>query len=78
MKRSHQGEFLIICLYVDDILYTGSSVEMLAEFKAAMFNEFEMTDNRLMSYFLGIEVKQQQDGIFYISKEVYEGDLGEI
>jgi len=32
---------------------------MLAEFKEAMFNEFEMTDNELMSYFLGIEVKQQ-------------------
>ena len=58
MKRNHQGEFLIICLYVDDLLYTGSSTEMLVEFKEAMFNEFEMTDNGLMSYFLGIEVKQ--------------------
>ena len=25
MKRNHQGEFLIIYLYVDDLLYTGSS-----------------------------------------------------
>ena len=58
MKRNHQGEFLIICLYIDDLLYTGSSAEMLAEFKEAMFNEFEMTNNGLMSYFLGIEVKQ--------------------
>ena len=64
MKRNHQGEFLIICIYVDDLLYTGSSASMLAEFKEAMFNEFEMTNNGLMSYFLGIEVKQQQDGIF--------------
>ena len=52
MKRNHQGKFLIICLYVDDLLYTGSCVEMLAEFKEAMFSEFEMTDNGLMSYFL--------------------------
>ena len=59
MKRNHQGEFLIICLYIDDLLYTESSTKMLAEFKEAMFNEFEMMDNGLMSYFLGIEVKQQ-------------------
>ena len=57
MKRNHQGKFLIICLYVDDLLYTGSSAEMLAKFKEAIFNEFEMTDYGLMSYFLGIEVK---------------------
>ena len=55
MKRNYQGEFLIICLYVDDLLYIGSSAEILAEFKEAIFNEFEMTDNGFMSYFLGIK-----------------------
>ena len=47
---------------------------MLAEFKEAMFNEFEMTDNELMSYFLGIEVKQQQDEIF-ISQKKYMKEI---
>ena len=47
---------------------------MLAEFKEAMFNEFAMTDNGLMSYFLGIEVKQQQDGIF-ISQKKYMKEI---
>ena len=47
---------------------------MLAEFKEAMFNEFEMTDNGLMSYFLGIKVKQQQDGIF-ISQKKYMKEI---
>ncbi|XP_020266633.1 uncharacterized protein LOC109842135 [Asparagus officinalis] len=55
-------------------IYKGSSTEMLAEFKAAMFNEFEMTDNGLMSYFLGIEVKQQQEGIF-ISQKKYMKEI---
>ena len=74
MKRNHQGEFLIICLYVDDLLYTGSSAEMLVEFMEAMFNEFEMTDNGLMSYFPGIKVNQQQDGIF-ISQKKYMKEI---
>ena len=35
-----------------------------------MKNEFEMTDLGLLKYFLGIEVKQMDDGIF-ISQEKY-------
>lgn len=37
---------------------------MFAEFKQSMFKEFEITDNSLMSYFLDIEVKQENDEIF--------------
>lgn len=69
MKKNHRGEFLIICLYVDHLLYTGNSSEMFKEFKQSMFREFDMTDNGLMSYFLGIEVKQQHDGIFVSQKK---------
>ncbi|XP_020271086.1 uncharacterized protein LOC109846275 [Asparagus officinalis] len=39
-----------------------------------MFNEFEMTDNGLISYFLGIKVKQQQEEIF-ISQKKYMKDI---
>jgi hypothetical protein len=39
-----------------------------------MFKEFEMTENGLMSYFLGIEVKQQHDGIF-ISQKKYMKEI---
>jgi hypothetical protein len=46
MKKNHRSEFLIICLYVDDLLYTGNSSEIFKEFKQSMFREFEMTDNR--------------------------------
>jgi hypothetical protein len=74
MKKNHRGEFLIICLYVDDLLYTGNNSEMFKEFKQSMFREFEMTDNGLMSYFLGIEVKQQHDGIF-ISQKKYMKEI---
>ena len=74
MKKNHQGDFFIIVLYVDGLLYTGTSSEMLMEFKLSMFKGFEMIDNGLMSYFLGIEVKQQQDGIF-ISQTKYMKEI---
>ena len=47
---------------------------LLDEFKATMTNEFEMTDLGLMKYFLGIEVKQSDDGIF-INQQKYATDV---
>ena len=46
IKNDHQGNMLILYLYVDDIIYTGNM--LLDEFKVAMKNEFEMTDLGLM------------------------------
>ncbi|XP_050902456.1 uncharacterized mitochondrial protein AtMg00810-like [Lathyrus oleraceus] len=41
---------------------------MFKEFKKDMSNEFEMTDMGLMAYYLGIEVKQEDKGIFIIQE----------
>jgi hypothetical protein len=61
-KVNQEGKILIVCLYVDDLIFTGDlSVD---DFKNAMKTEFEMTDLGLMKYFLGIEVDQSDDGIF--------------
>ncbi|KAE8706056.1 Detected protein of unknown function [Hibiscus syriacus] len=68
------GDILIVCLYVDDLIFTGSNPSMFNEFKDVMMKEFEMTDTGLMAYYLGIEVKQQNDGIF-ISQESYAKEI---
>jgi hypothetical protein len=61
-KVNQNGKILIVCLYVDDLIFTGDlSVD---DFKNAMKTEFEMTDLGLMNFFLGIEVDQSDDGIF--------------
>ena len=61
----HQGtNILVISLYVDDMSVTGSNVEEINWFKLEMKKVFEMTDLGLMSYFLGIEIKQNQDEVF--------------
>ncbi|KAE8709398.1 Agamous-like MADS-box protein AGL6 [Hibiscus syriacus] len=67
-------DILIVCLYVDDLIFTGSNPSMFNEFKDVMMKEFEMTDMGLMAYYLGIEVKQQNDGIF-ISQESYAKEI---
>ncbi|KAE8706195.1 hypothetical protein F3Y22_tig00110403pilonHSYRG00175 [Hibiscus syriacus] len=68
------GDILIMCLYVDDLIFIGSNSSMFNEFKDVMMKEFEMTDMGFMAYYLGIEVKQQKDEIF-ISHETYAKEI---
>jgi Reverse transcriptase (RNA-dependent DNA polymerase) len=65
---------LIMTLYVDDLIFMGNSSRMVKEFKGAMMKEFEMTDLRLMKYFLGLEVKQHEKNIF-VSQEAYAKEI---
>jgi hypothetical protein len=74
IKFIDPGDVLIVCLYVDDLIFTGNNSKMIVEFREAMIRCFEMTDLGLMSYFLGIEVVQQKDGIF-ISQKKYASDI---
>ena len=67
------GEFekmLIVCLYVDDLIFTRNNSAMFSYFKKSMIDEFEMSDLCKMHYFLGFEVVQSDDGIFVPKKNM--------
>lgn len=55
VKGGEGEELLIIYLYVDDVLITGSNPRCIDELKRVMQSEFEMTDLGKLSYFLGME-----------------------
>ena len=59
-----------MAVYVDDLLVTGSEFEMIREFKKEMSENFEMSDLGLLTYYLGIEVYQHNEGIT-LSQERY-------
>jgi hypothetical protein len=71
-KIDQHGKILIVCLYVDDMIYTRNLE--LTSFKHVMQSEFEMTDLGIMKYFLGIEVDQSTKGIFICQKK-YAADI---
>ena len=62
LKLIH-GSLMIIFLYLDDLLITGSSKKEIASLKDAMNHAFSMTDLGLLSQFLGLEIAQSQHGI---------------
>lgn len=54
---------LIIYLYMDDLIFTRNNPKIFGDFKQSMIKEFKMTNIGLMTYYLGIKVKQKKDGI---------------
>jgi len=68
--KIEKEKILIVCLYVDDIIFTENDTLMFNNFKRSMMDDFEMTDLGTMHYFLGIEVVQSSAGIS-ISQEKY-------
>lgn len=67
--KGDQANFIVISLYVDDLLVTGSNVELIQHFKEDMMQVFEMTDLGEMSYFLGMEVEQKNGDIFICQRK---------
>ena len=74
IKTQGSHDFLILCLYVDDLIYMGTNPRMLEDFKKAMMSKYEMTDLGAMKYFLGMQVKQSSGRIF-LSQEKYAEDM---
>ncbi|XP_049360646.1 secreted RxLR effector protein 161-like [Solanum verrucosum] len=72
--KKEGNDFIIVCIYVDDIIYTGSSSSLLEEFKSQMMNEFETSNMGLLHYFLGLQFHQTEEGIF-LSQRKYARDL---
>jgi hypothetical protein len=56
-------ESLILILYVDDLFLTAAE-HLITWCKHELASEFEMTDLRMMYYFLGLEVWERIDEIF--------------
>ena len=64
LYRKQEGKhLLLVAVYVDDLLVTGSNQDMINDFKRGMSSNFEMSDLGKLTYYLGIEVLQEEEGI---------------
>lgn len=72
IKAEEGNKVLIVSLYVDDLIFTGSDGLIFSAFKSSMKKEFDMTDLGKMKYFLGVEVVQKQGEIFLSQRKYAE------
>lgn len=65
---------LLVCIYVDDVIYMSPLLQMMNKFRDDMQKPFEISGLGLMSYFLSLEIMQDISGI-HISQRQYVEDL---
>ncbi|XP_014522926.1 uncharacterized protein LOC106779347 [Vigna radiata var. radiata] len=58
----------MVCLYVDDLLVTGESMNEIEGSKKKMKTEYDMTDLGRLSYFLGLEFTETTSEVFLHQK----------
>jgi hypothetical protein len=58
-RRSEKNDYVLVGVYVDDLIFTGSSKANIEAFKE-MMRSFSMSDLGLLSYYLGIQVDQKE------------------
>ncbi|GKD65381.1 putative ribonuclease H-like domain-containing protein, partial [Tanacetum coccineum] len=62
--RKVKGDILIVHVYVDDHIYGSIKKSLCTEFKKMMHKKFQMSSMGELTFFLGLQVKQKEDGIF--------------
>nr|GEX24503.1 hypothetical protein [Tanacetum cinerariifolium] len=72
--RKHRGDFLLVQVYVDDIIFGSSNPQLCIEFEALMHEKFQMNAMGELNFFLGLQVLQKKDGIF-LSQDKYVVDI---
>jgi isopentenyldiphosphate isomerase len=71
---NHGNDFLLVQIYVDDIIFGGSSHALISSFQEMMENKFQMSMMRELTFFLGIQVKQTKQDTF-VHQVKYTKDL---
>jgi hypothetical protein len=71
---NHSTDFLLVQIYVDDIIFGGSSHTLVSIFQEMMESEFQMSMMGELTFFLGILVKQTKQGTF-VHQAMYIKDL---
>uniref|UniRef100_A0AAV1TGV6 Integrase catalytic domain-containing protein n=1 Tax=Peronospora matthiolae TaxID=2874970 RepID=A0AAV1TGV6_9STRA len=70
-----EGHCVFVLVYVDDVLVTGSSLEMIARTKNDLKTRFEMTDSGKCAFVLGIELLDGKDGSVTMCQRRYVDDV---
>ncbi|GJT82488.1 putative ribonuclease H-like domain-containing protein [Tanacetum coccineum] len=72
--RRDKGDILLVQVYVDDIIFGSTKKSLCTEFKKMMHKKFQISFMGELTFFLGLQVKQKEDGTF-ISQDKYVNDI---
>ncbi|CAL9006084.1 unnamed protein product [Prunus brigantina] len=66
---------VVLLLYVDDIILTGSNPQVIQEVITELGSVFELKDMGTLTYFLGLQISYKSNGDIFVSQQKYATDL---
>ncbi|GJX04721.1 putative ribonuclease H-like domain-containing protein [Tanacetum coccineum] len=72
--KKDKHDIILVQVYVDDIIFGSTKKYWCDEFEALMKSRFQMSSMGELTFFLGLQVKQTEDGIF-ISQDKYVAEI---
>ncbi|GJW24384.1 putative ribonuclease H-like domain-containing protein [Tanacetum coccineum] len=69
-----KGDILLVQVYVDDIIFGSTKKSLFDDFEQIMHSRFQMSLMGELTFFLGLQVKQKENGIFN-SQEKFQVQL---
>ncbi|GJR92131.1 ribonuclease H-like domain-containing protein [Tanacetum coccineum] len=72
--KKDKKDIILVQIYVDDIIFGSTKKSWSDEFEALMKGRFQMSAMGELTFFLGLQVKQSQEGIF-ISQDKYVAEI---
>ena len=61
--KNTKNDYVILCLYVDDMLIVGSDDDIIKSTKRMLNSSFDMKDMRLADMILGIKISRSSNGL---------------
>ncbi|CAM9594320.1 unnamed protein product, partial [Heterosigma akashiwo] len=73
--RREGGSELMVAVYVDDLVVSGSSPALVSDFKQSLASKYDLTDQGELTQILGIKVvRDKRDKCFYLSQTSFIKD----
>ncbi|GJT09316.1 retrovirus-related pol polyprotein from transposon TNT 1-94 [Tanacetum coccineum] len=73
--KKSTSHLIIVQIYVDDIIFGSTSQNLCDDIAKIMHDEFEMSIMGELNFFLGLQIKQMEDGIFFNQSKYIKGML---
>nr|GEU48810.1 putative ribonuclease H-like domain-containing protein [Tanacetum cinerariifolium] len=72
--KKQKEDILLVQVYVDDIIFGSTNNELCKAFEKLMKDKFQMSSMGELTFFLGLQVKKKDDGIF-INQDKYAAEI---
>jgi hypothetical protein len=75
IKRTHDGSYILVCMYVDDLIVAYSHRSLFDSFISKVRSKFKITQTDNLHKTLGFQIERSKDGGVFMHQQSYINDV---